>query len=208
VTGYRRQSARDDRLGFTLVEVLLTLCLLVVIASLAWPALDKPFANQRLRKSADRIRAAWCEARVDAMDAGTVYVFHYAIEGDRYRVERRDDLMATADASIEQGTSPSSVSGTPQVVERILPFGVTFVTGEIEADSRATMLGVDSDASATASSSAANWSQPIVFYPDGTTSTARLIMKNEHDRHIRLSLRGLTGVVRIADVGSDGESLP
>ncbi|MEE8452589.1 MAG: hypothetical protein V3R99_11765 [Thermoguttaceae bacterium] len=205
---YRRQSARDDRQGFTLIEVFLTLCLLVIIASFVWPVMNKPFANQRLKKSADRIRIQWCRARIDAMDDGAVYVFRYAIEGDRYQVERRDDLMATADASLEQSVGRPGVTGTPQLIERLLPYGVTFVAGEIEPDSRATMLGIDSDASATASSTAANWSQPIVFYPDGTTSTAKLVMKNKHGRQIRLSLRGLTGVVRVGDAGSDGESLP
>lgn len=204
--GCRRQSARDDRQGFTLVEVFLTLCLLVIIASFVWPVLHEPFANQRLKKSADRIRVQWCRARVDAMDDGAVYIFRYAIEGDRYRVERRDDLMATADAPLEQDAGQTSVSGTPQAFEKLLPFGVTFMGGEIEPDSRATMLGIDSDA--TGSSAAVNWSQPIVFYPDGTTSTARLVMKNENNRQIQLSLRGLTGVVRVGNLGSDGESLP
>ena len=204
--GYRRQSARGDRRGFTLVEVLLTLCLLVVIASFVFPMLGKPFANQRLKKSADRIRAAWCRTRIDAMDDGAVYVFHYAIEGNRYRVERRDDLMATADALPEQATGGPSISGTPQAFEKLLPNGVTFLTGEIEPDNRVTMLGIGGDT--TSSSSAASWSEPIVFYPDGTTSTAQLVIKNEHDRQVRLSLRGLTGVVRIVNVGSDGESLP
>ncbi|HYW78225.1 MAG TPA: hypothetical protein VE890_01570 [Thermoguttaceae bacterium] len=206
--GNRRQSTRGDRQGFTLVEVFLTLCLLVVIGALVWPIMTKPFAHQRLQKTADRIRAAWSRARVDAMDDGAVYVFRYAIEGNQYLIERRDDLMVTADVALDQGTSPSSVSGAPQSVQRFLPTGVTFVTGEIEPDNRATLLGIDSDTSSTATSSDASWSLPIVFYPDGTTSTAQLIMKNEHDRQVRLSLRGLTGVARVGDVGSDGESQP
>ena len=203
--GSQRQSSRDDRQGFTLVEVLLTLCLLVVIASLAWPTLHKPFANQRLKKSADRIRAAWCEARVDAMDTGNVYVFLYAIEGERYRIERRSDLAATADASLDEGAGQSNAGGMPAVVERIFPNGVSFLSGEVEADSRATLLAVGSDLSSTSSAAAVDWSEPIIFYPDGTTSTAQLTMKNAHDRQIRLSLRGLTGVVRVGDLGSGEE---
>ena len=200
-----RQSARYDRQGVTLVEVLLTLCLLVVIASLVWPTLGKPFANQRLKKSADRIRAAWCEARVDAMDTGNVYVFLHAIEGERYRVERRADLAVTADASFDESAGQSNASGMPAVVERILPNGITFLSGEVEADTRATLLGAGNDVSSTSSAVDVDWSEPIIFYPDGTTSTAQLTMKNEHDRQIRLSLRGLTGVVRVNDVGSDEE---
>jgi len=118
----------------------------------------------------------------------------------------RDELMATADAVLEQDAARPSASGTPAVVERLLPNGISFVTGQIEPDNRAAMLGIGNDAAG--SSSSVRWSPPIVFYPDGTTSTAQVVMKNEHDRQVRLSLRGLTGVVRVDSVGSDGESLP
>ena len=202
------QSARSDRPGFTLVEVLLTLCLLVVIASLVWPVLDKPFANQRLRKSADRVRVHWCAARVDAMDTGEVYVFRCAIGGNRYRIDRCAGLMATADALDAEGAKQPAMTGRPAVTKRVLPNGVNFVSAAIEADSRATMLGVGNDLASTASATAANWSEPIIFYPDGTTSTAKLVMKNKHGRKVRLSLHGLTGVVRVSDGSSNEGWIP
>ena len=37
------------------------------------------------------------------------------------------------------------------------------------------------------------WSTPIFFYPDGTTSTAAILLKNESGRCIEVRLRGLTG---------------
>ena len=37
------------------------------------------------------------------------------------------------------------------------------------------------------------WSTPIFFFPDGTTSTAAVLLKNDRDRCIEIRLRGLTG---------------
>jgi hypothetical protein len=37
------------------------------------------------------------------------------------------------------------------------------------------------------------WSTPIFFYPDGATSTAAVLLKNEAGRCIEVRLRGLTG---------------
>ena len=65
------------RQAFTLVEVMLTLCLMVIVAGLAWPVLIGGFANQRLRSAADQIRAEWVAARVEAMDSGRTYLFRY-----------------------------------------------------------------------------------------------------------------------------------
>jgi len=62
-----RRSPTTDRKATTLIEVLLVLALLVMLAAMTWPALDRPMADQRLRKAADRVRTAWVRARIDAM---------------------------------------------------------------------------------------------------------------------------------------------
>ncbi len=46
----------------------------------------------------------------------------------------------------------------------------------------------------------ANWSEPIFFYPDGTTSSARLMLRNKDGRVIELVMRGLTGIVKVGEV--------
>ena len=45
-----------------------------------------------------------------------------------------------------------------------------------------------------------DWSDPIFFYPDGTTSDAQLTLKNGQGRAIELNLRGLTGTVDVGDI--------
>jgi hypothetical protein len=44
------------------------------------------------------------------------------------------------------------------------------------------------------------WGMPIYFFPDGTSSTAQLMLMNEQNQAIRVYLRGLTGLVRLGSV--------
>jgi hypothetical protein len=48
-----------------------------------------------------------------------------------------------------------------------------------------------------------DWSQPILFYPDGTTSTATILLKNAQSRCVELHLRGLTGAISTGKVCSE-----
>lgn len=211
--GRRLQSTGNRRRAFTLAEILLTMCLLVILAALAWPALDKPLAGLRLRKAADRIRAEWRTARVEAMDSGQTYIFRYN-DQNRFRIEpylpsqggfgvagtggaatAEDSTLGDALGARADGASDPGTAGT--VIEDSLPEGVTFVSSETAGDQRATTISSASEPSDLAE---AGWSEPILFYPDGTTSTAQLVLKNEHDRYVDVRMRGLTGVVKVGDV--------
>ena len=46
------------------------------------------------------------------------------------------------------------------------------------------------------------WSTPIFFYPDGTTSAAAVLLKNDRGRCIEVRLRGLTGIAKISEMSS------
>ena len=43
------------------------------------------------------------------------------------------------------------------------------------------------------------WSPPVLFYSDGTTSDADVVLVNERNTAIRISLRGLTGIASVSD---------
>ena len=44
------------------------------------------------------------------------------------------------------------------------------------------------------------WSRPILFYPDGTTSDAFVVVANENERGIQVNLRGMTGTATLSDI--------
>ncbi|MDR1963388.1 MAG: hypothetical protein LBQ50_06390, partial [Planctomycetaceae bacterium] len=46
------------------------------------------------------------------------------------------------------------------------------------------------------------WSAPIFFYPDGTTSAAAVLLKNDRGYCIEVRLRGLTGIAKVTEIHS------
>jgi prepilin-type N-terminal cleavage/methylation domain-containing protein len=198
----RRITAQTDRTGFTLLELMLVLSLLVFLAAISWPSVGLPLANQALRSAADEVRTAWARARVAAMSSGYTYVFRYTPDGNRYTIE----CQVAPEASAEVSTLGSDAVGeslaadvvTPAGEECRLPEQVRFAGGEtvVESRSQATLAA---DTSVVPDAELA-FSEPILFYPDGTTSTACVRLQNEYGRCIELSLRGLTGVVTVSRV--------
>jgi len=52
----------------------------------------------------------------------------------------------------------------------------------------------------TSSTDGTVWSTPIFFYPDGSTSTAAILLKNAAGRCIEIRLRGLTGTSTATEI--------
>jgi hypothetical protein len=46
------------------------------------------------------------------------------------------------------------------------------------------------------------WSRPILFYPDGSSSDAYLIVASGETVGIRVDLRGITAVVKVGQITS------
>ncbi len=201
----RRQKNRaPQRRGFTLLEMLLVLALLVVLGGLAYPALEQSLANQSLRSAADRLRAEWARARLRAMETGSVQLFRFALRDRRYRVDSltleglpRNTL--TEDTSLALGSPQECADFSSYSTSEQLPEDVTFLDGNVQLDLQAAYyaLQLQENDAADLADQTLLWSDPIVFYPDGTTSTATVTIANGHGRCVELSLRGLTGVVTV-----------
>jgi len=182
------------RQGFTLLEVLLVLALAVAVTAVSLPALGRPWASQRLRSAADLIRAEWTRARFKAISTGQTVVFRYTPNGSRYLTEvwATDPFSAWAgEFGVFEG---DDLGFRAPCEERALPQGITFVGAEVMADTRTEALDAE------LASASAEWSDAIYFYPDGTASTARLVLANEYSDWVELALRGLTGVITTSDV--------
>jgi len=175
--------------GFSLMEVVLVLALIMLVLAAAIPMTRAVLEDERLRNAADRVQAAWVTARVEAMASGDHVIFRY-----------------------EPGTGLFELAGTERVTSldgkpSELPEGITFATSTKAADARE---GVEEGLSGGA---AASVNEPeIWFYPDGTSSDVReLLLRNESGTQIRLTLRGLTGVPRIDEdvpAAEDGRLAP
>lgn len=194
------------RRGMTLVELLLVLVLLVVVGSLSAPLFEGSFSSVRLRRGTDHVLAAWSQARTHAIEAGLIYQFRFKPEGNSYRVERWsggvevDPLTEEAieDETIADSTGVSTAEAEllSWTLEETLPEQITFSSAESVSKDDAGQRQVtrlDQD-------NTDEWSAPILFYPDGLTSSASLLLKNSKDVYCRATLRSLTGVGRASEL--------
>jgi prepilin-type N-terminal cleavage/methylation domain-containing protein len=187
--------------GLTLIEILLVVAVLVVITSLASPSLLRMMESQKLRKSADLLRAEMARTRVRAMKSGRIQMFRYQVGGSGYLAQpwyANDDAIEASDTQQEfgrilQSSQQEIYDDTPTE----LPEGVVFLGGETLQDQRS--ASIDEQIS-TAQSRERVWSPPLLFYPDGTTSDAIIMLNNKRNQTIEISLRGITGMTQVGDV--------
>jgi len=196
--------------GMTLFEVLLVLILLVVMGSLARPALEGTLASFRLQRGTDQVLADWARVRTRAIEDGQVYQFRFAENSNKYRVDpwyaqesyqasetsQPDNKSADADELSEKTNSGSLEADASEEETKIdwqfqaeISETVKFVSGQ-----RAVVKPPDPrEVETLESEDSAEWSAPILFFPDGTTSEASLLLRSEKDRYQRATLRALTG---------------
>ena len=178
---------RGIRSGFTLIEMILVVTVLVIIAAITVPMASDVVDSHRLRASADRVRAAFAEARNNAIRSGNEYAFYCKPNYRSFFVSKFDPLVKTNLPAIpdeEEGTD-----GSTDTRRNLLEIECTFAGEEISSDSRSQMFG-DSDVSGY---------QRILFYPDGTCQASRVYLKNEIGDVLRVDVRGLTGTSTVSD---------
>lgn len=211
------KAAAGARRGMTLVEVLLTLVLLVVIGSMTAPVFFGAYATARLRSGGDRVVTQWSDARTRAIEMGEVYQFRFTAESGKFVVEPWAGTLeqsrtgagtstssatgAAAGTSTAVPSSSSNVTGAASAKNGTLPEEVVFQSGELAVeDPRTGKRSVGSLEEASES-----LSTPILFFPDGTTSQASVVLTNGQQQFVRVTLRGLTGVGRASAVMSQEE---
>ena len=193
------------RRGLTLFEILLVLALMVVIAGVVMPVISNSLANARLDSAGEMVRAAWGEARLAAMQNGEPYVFRYEQSGSRYQIAQLATL--TGENAEEANTLPPLAEDDEEYAEadmlrlskNRLPTEIVFSKGQVAAVPQMAgpavappEMGVEG-----------GWSQPIMFYPDGTASDAAVLIANQDGETLRVSLRGLTGLSRAGEIGHE-----
>ena len=238
------------RNGFTLVEVMVVLFILVLIAMLGISTLRGTLVHQQLKFSADKMRGEWLDARVRAMEEGQIFCMRCQIGGNTIIVDRVLDAHFTAGLSSRQTSSrydtgyeydpfekggftgdlqdfvlrdpdAATVGSGTSIIK--LPESIIFADAIAAAEERSAFyLGLTAPAETqtddieiyqveaimtgevrlgeTPSANGKTWSVPIFFYPDGSTSTAAVLLKNENGRCIEVRLRGLTGTGRATGI--------
>jgi type II secretory pathway pseudopilin PulG len=192
--------------------MLLVLAIVVAVTSLVLPALFGPMRDQQLRKAGDLVRAQWAKARLAAMKSGRIHLFRYEVGANTFMFEpwQGDQDDTSSSAGTASGALPTSTAAgagnVPLSDDWQLPSGVTFYRGDTASDARSAQVE-GGDATATSQPAVSGTSRPIVFYPDGTATDARVVLTNERF-FVELQLRGLTGTSIASDLLSQEELSP
>ena len=189
------------RRAVTLVELLLVLALLVVIGAFATPLLTGSLSQARLRHGGDLLRAAWGKARLAAMQSGETHTFRYEPEGSHYQIAMLSNLnSSSAVGTTTDGDSSKEYSESDilRLSREELPTGVVFSSGQL---AKSDQLGGGAGGSGVGDG---NWSGPVLFFADGTTTDAVMVLGNARQQTVRVTLRGLTGISRMGEIGGEG----
>ncbi len=187
---FHHQPAPDSKVArsaFTLIELLLVLAVVIVVMGMATPSINRMFQRTALDRGADRVRAAMGEARVKAIKEGDVYAVFVARGGNWFDV----GPFANSQNQISRANRDQQYvnqQGNSGFEDNQLPRGVNFAASEVLSDARA------AEVLAGTGDSGGKGLQQILFYPDGTSQDASIVMQNEIGGIVEIQLRGLTGL--------------
>jgi len=166
------------RQGFTLLEILLVMAILVILTAVSLPSLQSMYGDTRVRGAGDEVRNAWAEARSRSIDSGMPYRF--AVNGgSQYRV-------APDTAEFWDGASAASDTDDGRAMIGSLPKNINFAPSDSADDS-------------------SGWRTVVVFLPDGTCrNDALIVIETDGSPALYVRARALTGIVSVKTPRQEG----
>ena len=187
------------RSAFTLIELLTVLTILVLLSALVAPAFTRQYYTARLNSAARNLVALMQYARSQAVVEGTTYRLNIDQQAGRLWITYYDDGQQTrGEAQTEPGFAPDqSALGSAR---------------ELPDDVEVKQIALGDEALAQLSDEALDTIQAqqgqlneegtpfITFNPQGTSDGARLLLENEYQDRLAVSLDAITGRTEIAEV--------
>jgi Tfp pilus assembly protein FimT len=181
-------SRSHHRNAFSLIELILVMGVIVMIFSLAIPLATRALGTHALRQSADRVRVAMGEARVEAIKSGQIHALFFQINSDWFNVAPFSQISAQQGLAARQ-IQLNATQVRTSLEENQLPNGIVFADGMTSNDGR-------SADTLSRSGGGSSLIKPILFYPDGTAQDARVFLRDDQFNSTSVQLRGLTGIAK------------
>jgi prepilin-type N-terminal cleavage/methylation domain-containing protein len=166
------------RRGYTLLELVVVLALLLILAAAVIPTIPGLWGNTRQKAAADAVRARLADARSKAMEDNKPYRVAVSSDGTRIRMapEGQDFAQLPADTP-------------PELLSQVSETRLEKVTVDVVSD--------EGDVAPTADQG--GWLTIATFLSDGTAREDNVIVAvRERDfPPIQIRVRGVTGSVRV-----------
>ena len=210
------QTPASQRSAVTLFELLLVLAIMVAVAGIAIPTFDSMIGSRRLGDSIEKLKNAIMAGRVTAMRTGQAQVMRMTLQGKEYSIapwlggnEAQDasagaTLMQSGQAmktqAVAGGGSVSTLADTSGGGKQ-LSEGVVFTAVETLVDSRNALAiqqagGTVPTTGGSSQGDGSGLSSPLLLYPDGSCTTAQIILADGKGRRMAIQIRGVTGQLK------------
>lgn len=176
---------RTRRSGYTLLELMAVLGLLLILGAVIIPSLPGFYGNTKQRAAADTIRQRLAEARAKAMERGMP--FRVAVHSDMTRIR-----VAPDGDDFAAGTAPDPPAFDSLVTEDRFDEVIVGILLEPEDDRPP---------------DAGGWITITTMRADATSKEARPVTVSVRQKDfapILITVRGLTGHARTATAAKDG----
>ena len=189
-------SIRPSRPGFSLLELLIVIAVLLSVSAMAIPPMMDRLQSGRVQDAAESVREVLANARRYAIDAGVDYHFRYELNGRAF-------------VAIPAEPSPvlaNSYSGDEEDTRIVVEAGeldeTLFIKPMPEADTLSESLEVEAftDLPNAGELAQKTWSAPILFRFDGTAEDSQFRVMDDGTRTAEITVRGLTGSARVSQV--------
>lgn len=185
------------RAAFTLLEVLLVIVMLGVLAALTWPDLAGLTRTERLDESARRLKTTVAMARAEAMS-----------QSRRFRLSLRQDGTVRLTRQLDPLKSPQTFVRVREAWARVpLTLEGAWIEGVLDLPSGPPPINVEDELIEFAEFlevpvKVADLPSPleINFEPDGTSNSARWVLRDALGRGLQMTLDGRLGRVIVEEV--------
>ena len=169
------QKRKTRRAGYSLLEVLLVLAILIALGGILAPMMTTFSRDTKVKAASDAIMGRIADARASAIERGMPYRLAISEDGQHVRIAPDDQSFASQAATTDEDEGPL-------VAEEMLPTDVL-------------VSQVLDDSSTPTVTDQAGWHRIATFLPDGTCreDLATIQVKEPGVYPILIRIRGLTG---------------
>ena len=202
----RRLNHYSLETGFTLIEVMLVLTLIVILSSVTMPSLRGFAGSTRLKSSASAIRDMLHFARDMAITEGTTYLVVFDLDQNRYWLASSETLLmsdpaaslgANASNTIHQTDVRSSESNLPTVSRTSMILGIP---QEPNHNISLSQMVINQNSQTRHINSGIDY---IYFSPTGSSGESILYIQDQDGNVVSINIEAASARVRIRDVGAE-----